>query len=268
MLTRCPECHTYFRIRSSELAAARGKVQCGKCGGRFDALGFLYDEGREISEDAAAGTSPAGGGEHRAEPPQNPSRQEYTTDVVELTGDEDLAEDGLPLSLHEELDAAATEQRRGAVFIWWAGTIVFTLLFCLQLTISHAEQIRARYPQFAPIINSFCGTLPCREDSSRDLGAITILSRDIREHPRFEQALLVNLTVSNKAQSKQPYPDLQLQLFGSNGRGLAGRQFQPEEYLDDSIDIAEGMKPGVPVHIVMEIAGPAEEATSFEFQFR
>ncbi|MGB1091872.1 MAG: MJ0042-type zinc finger domain-containing protein, partial [Oceanobacter sp.] len=30
-VTRCPHCHTSFRIRSEHLAAAKGKVRCGSC---------------------------------------------------------------------------------------------------------------------------------------------------------------------------------------------------------------------------------------------
>jgi hypothetical protein len=48
---------------------------------------------------------------------------------------------------------------------------------------------------------------------------------------------------------------------------IASRQFTPEEYLDNSIIIKEGMSPKQPVHFVLEVTGPTEGAVSFEFRF-
>jgi hypothetical protein len=48
---------------------------------------------------------------------------------------------------------------------------------------------------------------------------------------------------------------------------LASRQFNPQEYLDNSIIMNKGMIPNQPVHFVLEVTGPAEGAVSFEFRF-
>jgi len=37
MLTRCPACHTRFRLHPAQLQAAAGRVRCGQCGHAFDA---------------------------------------------------------------------------------------------------------------------------------------------------------------------------------------------------------------------------------------
>jgi predicted Zn finger-like uncharacterized protein len=37
MLTRCPACHTRFRLHPAQLQAAGGRVRCGRCGHGFDA---------------------------------------------------------------------------------------------------------------------------------------------------------------------------------------------------------------------------------------
>jgi len=37
MQTRCPECHTLFRLREEHLQIAGGRVRCGRCGRLFDA---------------------------------------------------------------------------------------------------------------------------------------------------------------------------------------------------------------------------------------
>ncbi|HEY0633764.1 MAG TPA: DUF3426 domain-containing protein [Gammaproteobacteria bacterium] len=49
MFTRCPTCHTLFRIQPQQLKAARGKARCGSCQVVFDALEFLVNQ-EELSK--------------------------------------------------------------------------------------------------------------------------------------------------------------------------------------------------------------------------
>lgn len=44
MLTRCPHCHTAFRVTSEQLKVRQGRVRCGACSEVFDALDSLADE--------------------------------------------------------------------------------------------------------------------------------------------------------------------------------------------------------------------------------
>lgn len=44
MLTRCPHCHTTFRVTSEQLKVRQGRVRCGACSQVFDALDSLADE--------------------------------------------------------------------------------------------------------------------------------------------------------------------------------------------------------------------------------
>jgi hypothetical protein len=98
-------------------------------------------------------------------------------------------------------------------------------------------------------------------------GAITLLNRDVRVHPVYQGVLLINATLINHAEHVQPFPDIQLALYDTDGRMTAFRQFTPGEYLDSSIPISAGMTPGLPVHIVLEVTGPTRDAVSFEFRF-
>src|SRR5882672_12081077 len=47
LTTRCPVCGTAFRVHSSQLAAHSGTVRCGKCGGVFNGVAALVEEGDE-----------------------------------------------------------------------------------------------------------------------------------------------------------------------------------------------------------------------------
>ncbi len=45
MLTRCPACHTRFRVRPDQLKVRLGRVRCGECKTVFNALDALIEEG-------------------------------------------------------------------------------------------------------------------------------------------------------------------------------------------------------------------------------
>jgi hypothetical protein len=94
-----------------------------------------------------------------------------------------------------------------------------------------------------------------------------VVSRDVRDHPQFKDALLVNATIVNDAGFAQPYPVVELTLFDQSGVALGVRRFEPREYLDVSVDIDAGMQPQQSIYIVLEIAGTSSEAVSFEFKF-
>lgn len=72
MKTRCPNCHTAFRITPEQLKARVGKVRCGQCQTVFNALDSLLD-GAETT--TAAPARPAGGDTPAAAPaaPANPA---------------------------------------------------------------------------------------------------------------------------------------------------------------------------------------------------
>ena len=44
MYTRCPHCHTYFKISAEHLKKAGGKVRCGQCNKVFNSIGNLIEK--------------------------------------------------------------------------------------------------------------------------------------------------------------------------------------------------------------------------------
>lgn len=51
LITRCPQCHTSFRVHDHQLAVRQGRVRCGACGHVFDAYSTLTEQ---PDEDRAA----------------------------------------------------------------------------------------------------------------------------------------------------------------------------------------------------------------------
>ena len=111
-------------------------------------------------------------------------------------------------------------------------------------------------------MNDFNATL-----RHKDISLIKLLNRDVRNHPLYEGNLLVNATMANESGTIQPFPLIQLALFNTGGEVIGYREFKPQEYLDDSINIQAGMLPESPIHFVLEVSGPTKDAVSFEFHF-
>ena len=150
---------------------------------------------------------------------------------------------------------------------WRAGALAMFLLFALQVSWFNRDDVLEAYPQLTPWVESLCARYQCSSFRQRDLSAIRILNRDVRVHPKYADTLLVNATMINQSGRTWPYPMIQFTLFDTNGQMLGYRELAVAEYLDSSIDVKKGMSPGQPVHFVLEVTGPTQDAVSFEFRF-
>jgi hypothetical protein len=112
-----------------------------------------------------------------------------------------------------------------------------------------------------------CARVGCQVQPPAPLSTVVMLARDVRDHPQYQDTLLVNATLVNREDHPVPYPGLQLGLFDHLGTALGVRRFTPADYLDRSLDLAAGMPPDQPIYIVMEIASLKVPADSFEFTF-
>lgn len=124
-----------------------------------------------------------------------------------------------------------------------------------------------QYPALRPVLQRICVPLGCRLPLRHVPARIELLSRDVISHPRIPGALLINATFVNRADFVQAYPILEISLSGDSGAVVAMRRFRPEEYLPPGVAVAAGLAPGVPVHVVLEVAEPRRPAASFQFEF-
>ena len=154
-----------------------------------------------------------------------------------------------------------------ATMCWGLGALLLIITIIAQLAWFNRDELLLRYPQLDPVARKICDRLQCEILRHKDISSIKLLNRDVRNHPLYEGSLLVNATMANKSETIQPFPLIQLALFNPDGEVIAYREFRPDEYLDDSINISAGMMPESPIHFVLEVAGPTEGAVSFEFHF-
>lgn len=387
MLTRCPHCSTWFRVRAEQLSVAGGQVTCGECDAVFDALTSLVEErdgapqrapvaapdaapaygstasgsatlalfgapgepaigdlavpspaaepaNVPLNESPAARVEPAS----ETEPDREPSASatpdsdalpeidialdaEYENRLRALDVDHGTDPEALPdlapdlsltrsddlLAVDFEVPAAhaprslsadehailftepGSDDRLGDTIpearamvealygelgppppaprssLWPALAVLLAVALLAQLAWFGRLQVERWLPDSAGVYDKLCLRLGCAE--SPVTSAIRLVARDVREHPQYRDALLVNATLVNESTEPQPFPVIDLRLHDAAGRVLGRRKFAPADYLDQSIELGDGMPPGRPVYIVLELGGDAATAASFEFTF-
>lgn len=202
-----------------------------------------------------------------AEPDEDSMRREPDADAVLLSD--------LPHVSVERDDVAAlrsylreSDGRERAGSPWWGIAAALLLVALLgQAAWYQREWILDHVPGLRDQWQAWCEGNACALPPRRDVAMLHVVSRDVRDHPQYLDALLVNATIVNDAEFTQPFPVVELTLFDKAGVALGVRRFQPREYLDASVNVEAGMKPRQSIYVVLEIAGTSSEAVSFEFKF-
>ncbi len=269
-------------LRAAQLRAAAGQVQCGRCFNSFDARPALERVAVEAPQTAEipAPASPASDPDRGQRPgvaeaafsidadpapahkPAWPEPDEAAAESPEALSWEDFTDEGAEGfgSLARLRDRLATE------WMWWLGTAALALLLIVQILRGQGVSYAERHPDalFASVL---CGLARCELPPRRDPAAIRLRARDVREHPRYRKALLINANLENGADFAQPYPLVGITLANNRNQILGGRVFHPAEYLDAAVDTATGMRPGMPVVLQLEVAVNSAEVSNFEFNF-
>lgn len=258
MFTDCPSCERLFKIRAAQLGAADGWVRCGYCGQTFYALERLHDA--PITDPAARQHIQ----ETTRKPPSVDTEPELTQ--VETAAAEDAGElySELPPALFDDEEKKAGSP---AGMIWGGLVVVLSLIALLQLAWFNRDTLLQSYPAGAPWVGRICEKLQCEPIRFRDLSTIKLLSKEVHEHPRYRNALLVSAAIVSEARFPQPFPEIELALYAADRETLARGRFAPADYLAPGVDPAAGMSPGEPVYFALELAGAAEQAVSFQFRF-
>ncbi len=300
LFTSCPNCMQQFRIQAVQLSMASGRVECGTCGHQFSVLSRLSDiplvldelnyefnyepshESRSIREpdQEPEFEIPASSDDEESDFEVDQQEIETTPSVKEAEEDEEalLSEfpehftDSLPEDLSDDFpdelrETLPAKRSLFATISWGLGAFLLLIIIVAQLAWFNRDQLLMHYPQLDPVAREICERLHCEILRYKDISSIRMLNRDVRNHPLYEGSLLVNATMANQSETIQPFPLIQLALFNPGGEVIGFREFKPEQYLDDSINIQAGMMPQSPIHFVLEVNGPTKDAVSFEFHF-
>lgn len=270
-------------------------MQCGFCGHQFNALERLYDkpvivanelveqeqlaaepeffipelevESQDIEEVTGNTREPAFDMEidlPDPEPEPEPQTSTASTNISVATSEKPADEYPFPEELVIEEKPKAGKVSK---LLWSLGVLLLLLAGTAQAAWFNRDILLSRYPQYLPQARQVCQHFKCTLIRNRNISAIKLLNRDVRIHPRYEDALLVNATMINLSNYTQRYPQVLLSLFNTDGKVIAYRQVAPTDYLDSSMDINKGMATDKPVHFVLEVADNGIGAVSFEFDF-
>jgi predicted Zn finger-like uncharacterized protein len=248
METRCDQCKSRFRLTEAQLRQAYGKVRCGECGAVFNALLALKNYDGEL-------------------PPRyqqrTPQGKDSNADDAEAAARENLNQ---ALSLHEAMYGS---ERRSFFALgplsWFIGILLLLALGAVQAIYYQRYQL-IEDPRFQQQVISLCQLLPCAQREFSSAEQIRLVERNVFTHPVTANALMVTGSFVNQAPFAQKMPELLISLFDVQGRLIANRLFQPNEYLLEDRN-RNVVAPEIPVQFRLEIVDPGTDALTYEFEF-
>ncbi len=151
---------------------------------------------------------------------------------------------------------------------WLLPAAIASLVLLLGLQVLLADRDRlAADAQWRPLVASACGLFGCSLPAWHEPAAFALLAREVRPHPDVPGALRVSATFRNDARWTQAWPRLLLTLSDVDGRPVAARAFDADEYLA-SAPTATGLDPGQTADIALDIREPSAATVSYAFDFR
>jgi predicted Zn finger-like uncharacterized protein len=193
---------------------------------------------------------------------------EETGDIPEPPGPDEavpLLVDSYDASqLYPELAAAPAVERPRHTGLYSLAIIILLAAFVLQSVYALRDTLSGQ-PALRPLMSDFCAAFDCAITLPREPEKVLLTRSEVRSHPAQSGALLVKVSIQNQAGFRQAYPILRLQFSDLEGRPLVGRDFMPEEYLPDDVNIKSGMPINTDVNLSLELVDPGGRAVSFDF---
>ena len=177
---------------------------------------------------------------------------------------EGLDESGESAPMFTETKVKKEKEAAGSGF-WALLSAAMLVLVCWQ-TVAVLQNGQLILPE-KPWAKRVCALVSCAQAKvDVDLGAISLVSRNIRPHPGRDQALMISASMINANEQRLQFPVLEIKLSDLNGQIVAMRRFKPQEYVSDEI-IASGFVSNTLVPFSLEIESPGENAVAFEIGF-
>lgn len=291
MFTRCPSCRAAFSITQQQLEIAAGMVRCGMCEHVFDAKLFLFNQTLEAEESHTENlqeTKPidveldAGDnstidlevldrelhGDQAAEVSEVTNivddKLETEQQSAESQSDAQVADAAIPKIIADQVSNLEKEPSKLKPIQWLGFLTVAALIAMLGLQVVAAFKLDLITKNYQ---DQICEWIACTIETPRALNKIEVLNRSIYTHPSETQALMVTLTIINRAQFSQPYPIIQLRFLNTAGNVIAARQFSAPHYLREKWVPQSLMASSVPLSIQLEVHDVGEEVVSYDFDF-
>jgi predicted Zn finger-like uncharacterized protein len=290
MITRCPYCHTYFRVHVEQLAARAGQVRCGKCKRVFDAPEHLIEEIAPVQEHAAVRTNtaeaesaPAAVGKGIAEgqdPAITASPEQRVETVLELEGagvieaTTHALEPAQPASVEpgsapgaDAFDfgpaAAADTGERARRWLWLLGALLLLLVLLAQAAYHYRSAIIVLFPQAKPYAVALCATLRCDLPLPQRIELMSIEASDLQADTTNPNIMVMSATLKNRAIFDQQFPMLELTLTDPQDQPVVRRVLAPLDYLGKAGNVRAGFPANSEIAIKVYFEGSEVKATGY-----
>jgi len=155
----------------------------------------------------------------------------------------------------------------GASLLRGALALVLLLVLLGQLLWLGRNRL-ADFPSLRPVLEAVCERFGCHLPVFRDLQAIQVSDARVTSHPDYAEALLAVVALNNSAPLAQPWPRLALVLTGVDEAAIAGRLFEPADYLPAQRQADAQFAAGTTVEVRLPLADPGTVAAGFRFTLR
>jgi predicted Zn finger-like uncharacterized protein len=258
MYTRCPECHTTFKVTPAQLNAHEGLVRCGICSHTFHADQGLFETFPEEDNE----NSPT---EDEAPSLKKPKRKRVKKKKA-----------AAPAKHHKkkkdgnspEISGLPWQKNRGSrvkISLWTLGNMLLLLLLAGQYTFFYRDAL-ARVPQWNPLVHKFCHLAHCEIEPPHNIKQVELLQTTIAPHPEYENALRLRATLVNRAEFDQEYPDMEVSLTDSAGLVVARQVFSADQYLETPAAANDPMFQNVAMAARLDVTNPDGKAVGYEIR--
>lgn len=148
----------------------------------------------------------------------------------------------------------------------WAGIAAGVLVFIAQVLWYQFDDW-SHDPEWRAIYTPLCAVVGCTLPQQRDISLMSTRNLAVRSHPEQPGTLRVNAIIVNDADFPQPFPVLELRFTTVRGMLVAGRRFEPDEYLAGDAVGMSLIPPKTPVQIELTIDDPGPEAVNYFLRF-
>ena len=258
LITRCPYCHTQFRVTPHQLALRDGMVRCGTCREIFNGETYLSERAALTdttastdAEDDTAGRMTLldlGPLDGRAAPSESSMQEELdalSKAIADLQNkpwsepapvgllnedeDDDEPEQAEPSFVHE----ARQRQRTGRVWtiLLMLGIPLLLIALTAQLGYLFRNEIAAHSPEVARYMRAACRRIGCTITLPAQIEALSIESRQLQALPDKSHHFELVVLLRNISSTSQTWPALDLQLNDAIGQAEIRKIFKPSEFL-------------------------------------
>lgn len=256
LTTRCPNCQTTFRVTSSALHKAVGKVRCGQCSEVFNAFDSLADT--------------------QADDPAEDLLQSTITEVT--TGEAD--EQPIP---NERLDAVLESQAPEPEIRWYpsepepapeqplwrTAAVIAGAVLALQL-VHYSRAALTSVPVLGGTLEQVYALIGLPIIQEVDPADFTIVNwvataQTVTETDNESlSALEISAGVRNTSDAPLPYPMLSLELTDRWEKTIGARVFTPAEYTGTGMSSDASIRPKSTVSARLQLVDPGPDAYGFE----